>query len=184
MKSELAITKSRKQELVTEYSELVGKSKAIFLTEYIGLNMKGMDTVRGRVRQAKGEFHVAKNTLAEIALKGAGLPVPGGTLTGSTAVGFAFEDVPAVAKAIVDFSRESEFVKLKGGLLGQQLLSPDQVKALASLPPLPVVRAQFLGLLSAPASRMAGVVAGSVRQVVNVVKAYSEKETEAVVSSQ
>ncbi len=175
----MAITKARRQELVAEYTELLGKSKALFLAEYSGLTMKGMDTVRGRVRQAKGEFHVAKNTLAELALRQAGYPIPGGELRGATAVGFAFEAVPAVAKAIVDFTRETEFVKIKGGLLGNQLLSPDQVKALASLPPLPVVRAQLLGLLSAPASRVAGVVAGSVRQVVSVVKAYSEKEAEA-----
>ena len=65
---------------------------------------------------------------------------------------------------------------MRGGLLGNTVLNAAQVKALAELPPLPVVRAQFLGLLSAPASRIVGAVAGSVRQIVKVVKAYADKD--------
>lgn len=172
----MATTKKRKQELVAEYAELLRKSKAMFLAEYRGLDMKSMDLLRRRMREARGEFHVTKNTLAQVALKQAGLPVPGDSLNGTTAAGFAFEDVPAVAKALVDFAKESEFFKVKGGLLGAQVLTMEQVRALAELPPLPIVRARLLGLLGTPASRVAGVLAGSVRQVVNVIKAYSEKE--------
>ena len=84
-----------------------------------------------------------------------------------------------VAKALSNYAKESEFVTIKGGLLGDRILTAADVEALAELPPLPIMRAQLLGLMSAPASRLAGVVAGSVRQIVNVVKAYSEKEAEA-----
>jgi large subunit ribosomal protein L10 len=87
--------------------------------------------------------------------------------------------VPAVAKALTAFAKDSEFVKVKGAVLGRQVLTSQEVEALAELPPLPVVRAQLLGLLKMPASRLAGVIAGGVRQVVNVVKAYSEKEAPA-----
>jgi large subunit ribosomal protein L10 len=97
-------------------------------------------------------------------------------LTQSTAIGFAFTDVPGVAKALTTYARESDFVKIKGGLLGDRLLTAKDVEALAELPPLPVVRAQLLGLIATPATRLAGVVAGGVRQVVNVVKAYADKE--------
>jgi len=94
-------------------------------------------------------------------------------------MGFAFNDVAAVAKAIADFVKDSEFVKMKGGVMGGKLLSAKQVESLAALPPLPVVRAQLLGLINAPATRLTGVIAGGVRQVVNVVKAYSEKQAPA-----
>jgi len=91
-------------------------------------------------------------------------------------VGFAFEDVPGVARVMVNFARESEFLKIKGGLLGKTALSVEEVTALAELPPLPVLRAQLLGVLNTPARNLAGAIAGSLRQVVNVIKAYAEKD--------
>jgi large subunit ribosomal protein L10 len=175
----LAITKERRAELVKDYAELIQKSQGMILVHYRGLNMKGMGPLRNKVREGGGELHVVKNTLALLALKQAGLSVPADLLTQSTAIGFAFSDVPSVAKALTTYAKDSEFIKVKGGLLGSKLLSTKEVEALADLPPLPVVRAQLLGLLSAPATRLAGVIAGSVRQVVNVVKAYSEKEAPA-----
>ena len=173
----MAINKERKAELVKIYTELIQKSEALVLIEYSGLNMKGIDPLRRKLRDASGELHVVKNTLAQLALKQAGRPLPDSMFTRSTAVGFAFADVPAVAKALMAAAKDSEFVKVKGGLLGNQVLDRAQVQALADLPPLPIVRAQLLGLLSAPASRLTGVIAGGVRQVVNVVKAYSDKES-------
>ena len=171
----MAITKERKDELVQIYAELIQKSEGMILIEYRGLNMKGMDPLRGKVRDAAGELHVVKNTLAVKALEAAGRTAPGDLFAQSTAIGFAFSDVPAVAKALTTFAKDSEFVKVKGGLLGDKLLTAKDVEALAELPPLPVVRAQLLGLLHAPASRLTGAIAGSVRQVVNVVKAYADK---------
>ena len=175
----MAITKKRRSELVQEYGELLKKSEALIITSYSGLNMKGIDTLRGKVRDAAGEFHIVKNTLAALALKEAGLPVPEEMLTGSSAIGFAFKDVPGVAKALTDFAKDSEFVKVKGAVMGSKTLNTKQVEALASLPPLPVVRAQLLGLLNTPATRLTGAIAGGVRQIVNVVKAYADKEQEA-----
>ena len=171
----MAITKERKDELVRIYAELIQKSEGMILVEYRGLNMKGMDPLRGKVRDAAGELHVVKNTLAIKALEAAGRTAPGDLFSQSTAIGFAFSDVPAVAKALTTFAKDSEFVKVKGGMLGEKLLTAKDVEALADLPPLPVVRAQLLGLLQAPASRITGAIAGGVRQVVNVVKAYADK---------
>lgn len=171
----MAISKKRRGELVKEYSDLLKKSEALVITSYSGLQVKGIDQLRRKVREASGEFHVVKNTLAAIAIKDAGLPVPEDLLAGSSAIGFAFSDVPGVAKAISDFAKDSEFVKVKGGVMGNKVLDSKQISALASLPPLPVVRAQLLGLLNTPATRLTGTIASGVRQVVNVVKAYSEK---------
>jgi large subunit ribosomal protein L10 len=172
----LAITKERKTELLETYAELIRKSEGLILVEYRGLSMKGMDPLRSKVREAAGELHVVKNTLAQKALEAAGRPAPADMLTQTTAIGFAFTDVPSVAKALTTFAKDSEFVKVKGGMLGNRMLTPKDVEALAALPPMPVVRAQFLGLLSAPASRLTGVVASGVRQVMNVLKAYADKE--------
>lgn len=172
----MAINKERKEELLKTYADLIAKSEGLILVEYRGLNMKGMDPLRGKVRDAAGELHVVKNTLALRALAAAGRPAPAELFTQTTAIGFAFTDLPAVAKALTAYAKDNEFVKVKGGLLGGKALSPAEVAALADLPPLPIVRAQLLGLLSAPASRLTGVIASGVRQVINVVKAYADKE--------
>jgi large subunit ribosomal protein L10 len=172
----LAISKERKDELLKIYAELIQKSQGMILVEYRGLNMKGMGPLRGKVRDASGELHVVKNTLAQKALKDAGRDAPDALFTKTTAIGFAFTDVAGVAKALTAYAKDNEFVKVKGALLGAQVLSTKDVSALAELPPLPVVRGQLLGLLSAPATRLTGVVAGGVRNIMNVVKAYSEKE--------
>ena len=179
----MALTKAKKTELVQEYRELFGKSQALVLADYRGLSMNDLTALRGKVREVNGEFHVTKNSLAEIALKEAGLPAPGEFFAGPTAIGFAFSDPPSVAKAIVDFAKDSQFVTVKGGLLGDQVLTSADVEALASLPPLPVLQARLIGLIAAPASRLAGVVAGSVRQIVNVVKAYADKDGTAEAAS-
>lgn len=172
----MAITKKRRSELVKQYSALVKKSEAIVIASYSGLQVKGIEQLRRKVREASGEFHVVKNTLTAIALKDAGLPVPEDLLAGSSAVAFAFSDVPGVAKALSDFAKDSEFVKVKGAVMGKDVLNAKDVSALASLPPLPVVRGQLLGLINTPATRLVGTVASGVRQVVNVVKAYADKE--------
>jgi large subunit ribosomal protein L10 len=171
----LAISKERKEELLQDYAELIRKSEGLILFEYRGLSMKGMGPLRAKAREASGEIHVVKNTLARRALEQAGRPAPETLFSQSTAIGFAFSDVPAMAKALTNIAKDSEFIKVKGGLLGNAVLSPKDVEALADMPPLPVVRAQLLGLLKAPASRLVGVVASSVRQVVNVVKAYADQ---------
>jgi large subunit ribosomal protein L10 len=172
----LAITKEHKNELVTQYSEWVNRSKALVLTQYVGLTMKEIDTLRAKVRDHGGEFHIIKNTLARLAFEQAGLPVQKEQLEGSTAVIFAFSDAPATVKAVTEFVKTSEFLKIKGGYLEKQSLTADGVKALADLPPLPVLRAQLLGTLLAPAGRLVRTLAEPGRMVAAVIRAHAEPE--------
>jgi large subunit ribosomal protein L10 len=171
----LAISKKQKQELVSLYQELVRKSSGMVLASYSGMRVSELEGLRRKLRESGAEFRIVKNTLMELALQQAGLPVPKDSFIGTTAVGFASEDVLAMAKAIVDLSRTSEAIKVKGAVVDGVAYGTQQVQMLADLPPMPVLRALLLGVISAPATRVAGALAGSVRQVVNVVKAYSEK---------
>lgn len=172
----MAISRERKNEILKEYTDWINRSRAVILAEYKGLSMNDINTLRAKLREAGGEFHVVKNTLGKLAFEEAGMPVPDDYFEGSTAVGFAFDDAPAVAKAITEYTRTSEFLKVKGGYLGNQAMSASQVKALADLPPLPVMRAQLLGVLMAPASKLARTLAEPARQVAAVLKAFSERE--------
>jgi large subunit ribosomal protein L10 len=172
----LAITKERKNELITQYSEWMSRSKALVLTQYVGMTMKDIDNLRAKVRDNGGEFHIIKNTLAKLAFEQAGLTVPEGQFEGSTAIVFAYTDAPAIAKTVMEFAKTSEFLKIKGGYLEKQALAPESVKALAELPPLPVVRAQLLGTLLAPASKLVRTLAEPGRMIAAVIKAHAEPE--------
>ncbi|MBT3390917.1 MAG: 50S ribosomal protein L10 [Chloroflexi bacterium] len=171
----MAISKQKKQEIIAQYADWIGRSGALVLTKYIGLTVSDLDKLRADIREAGGEFHIVKNTLAKIALEQAGMEIKEEDFQGDTAVGFAFQDSPGLAKAIVDFADESDFVEIKMGYLNGQLVSPAEIIALAKVPPLPVVRAQLLGTLSAPASKLARILAEPGRQIAGVLKAYSEK---------
>ena len=145
------------------------------LVEYAGLKMSNLDAIRLKVREAGGEFHIVKNTLAKLALEKAGFKVPADYAEKSTAIGFAFSDPAGFAKALTEATKGMEAVKIKGGFMGAVTLKPAEVKALASLPPLPVMRAQLLGVLQAPASKLVRTLAEPGRSLAYVVKAHSEQ---------
>jgi large subunit ribosomal protein L10 len=172
----LAITKERKNELIAQYVEWVKNSRALVLTQYVGLTMKDIDALRAKVRENGGEFHIIKNTLAKLAFEQAGFSVQEEQLEGSTAIVFAFTDAPATVKAVTELAKSSDFLKIKGGFLAQQALTPDGVRALAELPPLPIVRGQLLGTLLAPASKLVRTLAEPGRMIAAVIKAHAEPE--------
>jgi large subunit ribosomal protein L10 len=172
----LAISKERKNEMVGEYVSWINQSRALIVSEYVGLSMQQIDELRAKVREAGGEFHIVKNTLGRVAFQEAGLPAPGDVLRGSTAICFAFQDAPAIAKVMAEYAKSSDSLKIKGGYLDKRAIGSEDVKALADLPPLPVMRAQLLGVLNAPASKLVRTLAEPARQLAAVLKAYADKD--------
>jgi large subunit ribosomal protein L10 len=127
---------------------------------------------------------VTKNTLLRNALEQTDRPVPEELLVGQVATGFALNEAPSMAKALTDFAKNQENLVIKGAILGSKVLTAEQVADLAKLPSLDELRAQIIGLLSAPAQNLTSVIAGGVRQVVNVIDAYSKKESEGEVAAE
>ena len=175
----MAISKQRKEEVLAQYQNWISRSQAVILVEYTGAKMKDLDAIRSKVREAGGEFHILKNTLAKRAFEANGMKVQEGLLDKSTAVSFAFTDVAATAKALAEVTKGMEFAKVKGGFIGPQALDQNQVKALADLPPLPVARARLLGVLQAPAGKLVRTIAEPARSLAAVFKAFSEKSAAA-----
>ncbi|MFC2028351.1 50S ribosomal protein L10 [Chloroflexota bacterium] len=173
----MALTRQEKEALTAQYQEWMEKSIAMVFVEYTGINMKELDSLRANIRESGGEFHIIKNTLAKLAFDAAGIQIGEGYLDRSTAVGFAFEDAPGLAKALADFDKSVESVRIKGGYLDKQLIGSDEIKALAELPPLPVVRAQILGTILAPAGKLVRTLAEPGRQVAAVLNAFAEKNS-------
>ena len=172
----MAITKEQKNEIVAKYDEWLEKSEAIVLTEYIGMTVKDMDNLRASIREAGGEFHIVKNTLIKRLFTEKEMELKDEHYINTTAIGFAFEDPPALAKALADFAKESDFLKIKAGYLDNKLMTSSEVIALANVPPLPVVRAQLLSTLLAPATKLVRTLAEPGRQVAAVLKAFADAE--------
>ena len=172
----MAISKKRKDTLVSQYKELIDESRAIFLTEYGGMSVKKLEALRAKVRDADGTFYITKNTLLKLALEESDVPAPSDLLIGQIATGFALGEVPSMAKALVDFAKTEEHLTIKGGILSQKVLSSKDVEALAELPSLDELRAQIIGLIDGPARGIVSTLSSGVRQIVNVVDAYAKSE--------
>jgi large subunit ribosomal protein L10 len=172
----LAFSKERKSEIVAQYMKWMDKSQAVFVIEYAHMDMKIVNILRGRMREIGGEVHVVKNTLFKLVLDKAGAAHPEAYLEGSSLVCFAVKDPPAMAKILNEVTRNSEVLKVKGGYLGRQKMSPAEVKALADLPPLDTLRARIMGTLMAPATKLVRTLAEPARSVAAVLKSYSEIE--------
>ena len=172
----MAITKEKKQEMVAQYGEWFDKSHAIILTEYIGMKMKNLDELRARVREVGGEFHICKNTLLQRVLDDAGMEIKGEHFINTTAVGFAFEDAPALAKVMTDYAKESGLLNIKAGYLDGRLMSSSDVSSLANVPPLPVMRATLLSTILAPATQLVRTLSEPGRQIAAVLKAYADAD--------
>jgi large subunit ribosomal protein L10 len=169
----LAFTKKQKGEMTAQYEKWVSQSQAIFILSYDRMNMKEVDAFRARVRETGSEVHLVKNTLFDRALNQSWFP-KAAFLEQTSLVGFAFTDPPALAKVFSDAAKSSESFRIKGGFLGRQLIDGKQVKVLADLPPLPVMRATLLGMISAPASKLVRTLAEPARSMAAVIKAKSE----------
>jgi large subunit ribosomal protein L10 len=171
----LAITREKKEELIANYADNISRSKAIFLTDYRGLSVPNMESLREKLREAGAGYSIVKNTLATRALQDANLPVPEGMLKGPTAMSFAYGEVPAIAKILDEFARDTKILQIKGGLMEGMVLSPEQVVSLATMPPREVILAQLLGLIRQPGNRVAGVVNAAGSKLAATIKAYAEK---------
>lgn len=172
----MAISRERKEELVAQYVQLINDSDAFFVADYKNLNMKKLTELRREVRKAGGAFHITKNTLIKVALEKTGNSVSDELLQGQVATGFALGEAPTLAKTLVDYAESEENFILRGGLMDANPLSADDIVALAKLPSLDQLRGTLAGMISAPARNLASVIAGGVRQVINVVDAYSKKD--------
>ena len=143
--------------VVDEVRAKLEESSAAVLTEYRGLNVSATADLRRALSDAGGEYKVYKNTLVRIAARDLGLELDD-LLTGPTAIAFVTGDAVGVAKALQDFAKTNPALVVKGGLLGDQVLSDKDIKALADLEPREVLLAKFAGLLAAPLQQFAGLL--------------------------
>jgi large subunit ribosomal protein L10 len=144
--------------IVDEVRERLAASDGAVLTEYRGLTVAALANLRRELATAGGDYKVYKNTLVRLAVADGPKESIRDLLTGPTAIAFVQGDVSAVAKALRDFSKANPNLVIKGGIVGDGLLSASEMTVLADLPPRQTLLAQFAGALSAPMQQLAGLL--------------------------
>ena len=150
---------ARKIANVTELQDLIARSRIAITTDYRGLSVTELATVRNRLREIGVEVKVAKITLASIAAELAGKPRLAEVMRGPTAIAFGFGDETEPARVLTEFLRTSRLpMSITGALMGNQALSPEQVGTLATLPSKEILLGQLLGSIQSPIAGLASVL--------------------------
>ncbi len=165
--------------IVDEIATKLTDAKAVFVTEYRGLKVGALATLRGSLRQSGAEHKVYKNTLARFAAERAGLDGLKELLVGPTALTFVREDSVAAAKALRDVARTNPLLVLRGGALGTNVISAADITALADLPSREELLARFAGALQAPLVKTAGLLQALPRNFAYGLSALIEQKTAA-----
>ena len=177
----MTVPRPEKAAVVAEVRDRLESSDAALLTEYRGLNVGQMAELRRSLRAAGGHYTIYKNSMVRLAVAELGLDLAD-LLTGPTAIAFVGEgedgaDAAAVAKALRDFSRGNRALVLKGGVLGDKVLTADDLLALADLPSREVLLAQLAGGFQAPLVKFAGLLQALPRNFAYGLKALIDTRT-------
>lgn len=167
--------REEKKLISAEYVLRLNESPFFLVVDYRGLSVGQFTELRKRLLKAGGEVHVVKNNLFRVAAKEAGIADLSGSLVGQVAVVTGRKDIAAVAKVIKTYQAEFEKPKLQFGYLGNQRLGAEEVRKIADLPPLSELQGKLLGLLQAPAQKLAALINTPGSQVARVLKARVDK---------
>lgn len=171
------LTKNQKIELVKGLTEKIKDAKSAIFVDFKGLKVKDLTELKKSLRAEKVEYIVVRKTLLDIALKNAGIEgVSIKGMDGQVAISISNADEVAAAKIIDIFAKTNENIKFLGGILGNQILSAAQVKALAKIPSKEQLLGQLVGTLNAPISGFVNVLAGNLRGLVQVLNAVKEQK--------
>ncbi|CAA0090464.1 50S ribosomal protein L10 [Starkeya nomas] len=169
--------RAQKEELVTSLSEVFKSTSVVVVAHYSGLTVAQMQALRRQMKASGATVKVAKNRLAKIALEGSDVAHVASLLKGPTIIAYSSDPV-AAPKVAVDFAKANDKFVILGGAMGTTALNVDGVKALATLPSLDELRAKLVGLIQAPATKIAQLSTAPAAKLARVFGAYS-RENEA-----
>lgn len=174
----LPISRTRKEELVAEYKDILSQSDGFIVVQTQGLGVGQVQGLRNTVREQNGRYLVAKNTLMRKALEEADWVVPADLLVGPVAIVFGGDNMPGVSKALLKHMEEQDFeerMQVAGGVMAGDILDAQQVDAVSKLPTLDELRAQLAGMVVSPAQGIVNALQQATGGVVNVLQAYLDK---------
>jgi len=174
-RKELAVERAAKKEAVEQLNGVFKTTSVAVVAQYSGLTVVQMQKLRMQMKQAGASVKVSKNRLAKIALEGTDVVAIGPMLKGPTVIATSNDPV-AAPKVAVEFAKTNEKFVIIGGSMGTTVLNVDGVKALASLPSLDELRAKIIGLLNAPATKIARTIKEPGAQLARVIQAKAAQE--------
>lgn len=167
--------RSQKADSVAQLNAVFQEAGVVVITRNLGMSVAQSTDLRTKMRDAGASYKVAKNRLARLALNDTDYVGLSDLLTGPTALAYSTDPV-AAAKATVDFAKTTDRIEILGGSMGGQLLDEAGIKALASLPSLDELRAKLVGLVNAPATKIAQVVNAPAAKLARVFGAYAARD--------
>src|SRR5262249_37850505 len=169
--------KADKERIVEELTERLKSTPTLFVADYRGLSVTEIDELRTKVLESGARFTVVKNTLTKRAAEAAGADALLALLDAPTAIAFieADGDLVAVAKALADSARTTRVLAIRGGILDGNPIGEEDVKNLATLPPVDVLRGQVIGAITAPLMTVVGLIAAPVRDLIGLIDARIEQ---------
>ena len=167
--------RAQKSEQVAALKQTFNETSVVVVTRNLGMTVAQSTALRIRMRDAGASYKVTKNTLTLIALEGTSYTSIGGMLTGPTALATSSDPV-AAAKVAVDFAKTTDRFEIVGGAMGDTVLDVAGVRALAELPSLDELRATIVGLIQAPASKIARTINEPGAMLARVIGAFAAKE--------
>ncbi len=177
----MAISREKKEELITLYAEKLEEASAVVFTDFRGSSVKQINGLRAKLKEADTGYMVVKNRLLRLAFERSGITVAlDGLLEGPNAVAFVGEDIGRGVTALKDGMRDlDELIEIKGGLLEQKVLDAAAAAALSELPTREEMLAKLLATVIAPATQVARVVNEPGASLARVIKAHADAQAEA-----
>jgi large subunit ribosomal protein L10 len=172
------LNRKEKEQVISDLGERVKGFRAAVLTNYRGLNVEQLNHLRQRLREEKISYHVVKNTLMKLASKGTDLEKVGNYFEGPTAIAISYGDPVLLAKILSEFVKTQPSLEIKVGLIQGKVASPEEVKALATLPSRQVLFAQILGGIQGPAIQLGAVIYNAIQQVLGIIQARADQLAE------
>ncbi|GAB4428616.1 MAG: 50S ribosomal protein L10 [Turneriella sp.] len=169
---------AEKTELKDEYASMLKSRPNFIVTQYQGLDVEQMSSLRKKLRAAGGSYTVVKNNVFSLALRESGVAKDfpyDSTLKGPNAIAFASEDVPAVAKVLRDFSKDNDKLKITAAVMESTYYDAKGVATIADLPSREQVLGQLAAMLNAPATKIAGTLNNIIASLARGIKSVAEK---------
>ena len=167
--------RSQKADAVAALNATFNEVGVVVITRNLGMTVAQSTLLRTKMRDAGASFKVSKNSLARLAIEGTSYSGIGDMFTGPVALATSVDPV-AAAKVAVDFAKTNDKLEIVGGAMGTQVLNPEGIKALAALPSLDALRSRLIGLVQAPATKIAQVIVAPASKLARVFNAYATKD--------
>ena len=171
------LTRAQKEDQIVELRDKIGRATSVYVADYRGVGVDSVNTLRRRIRtEGDYEYRVAKNSVLRLAVAGSDVAGLADHFTGPTAVALSYGDPAGLAKILADFAEDHDSFEVKGGVLEGDLVSAQDIATLARLPSLDQLRAMLVGLVQAPATKLARLLNEPAAQLARLLDAKSKQD--------